>query len=72
MGIQKTITALCIWLLGQCVGAQPLYPQALPTPFQGTVPQKFCGRPDFGVLRKALSGLRALARDWLSKLNGTS
>lgn len=39
MGIQKTIAALCIWLLGQCVGAQPLYPQALPTPFQGTVPQ---------------------------------
>ena len=43
MGIQKTITALCIWLLGQCVGAQPLYPQALPTPFQGTVPQNLAG-----------------------------
>lgn len=43
MGIQKTIAALCIWLLGQCVGAQPLYPQALPTPFQGTVPQNLAG-----------------------------
>ena len=43
MGIQKTIAALCIWLLGQCVGAQPLYPQALPSPFQGTVPQNLAG-----------------------------
>ena len=43
MGIQKTIAALCIWLLGQCVCAQPLYPQALPSPFQGTVPQNLAG-----------------------------
>ena len=43
MGIQKTIAALCIWLLGQCVGAQPLYPQALPSPSQGTVPQNLAG-----------------------------
>ena len=43
MGIQKTIAALCIWLLGQCVGAQPIYPQALPSPFQGTVPQNLAG-----------------------------
>ena len=52
MGIQKTIAALCIWLLGQCVGAQPLYPQALPTPFQGTVPQNLAGGLTLASLEK--------------------
>ena len=52
MGIQKTIAALCIWLLGQCAGAQPLYPQALPTPFQGTVPQNLAGGLTLASLEK--------------------
>ena len=52
MGIQKTIAALCIWLLGQCVGAQPLYPQALPSPFQGTVPQNLAGGLTLASLEK--------------------
>ena len=52
MGIQKTIAALCIWLLVQCVGAQPLYPQALPTPFQGTVPQNLAGGLTLASLEK--------------------
>ena len=52
MGIQKTIAALCIWLLGQCVGAQPIYPQALPSPFQGTVPQNLAGGLTLASLEK--------------------
>jgi len=43
MGIKKIVTALCVWLLGQCVSAQPLDPKALPTAFQGTVPQNLAG-----------------------------
>jgi hypothetical protein len=43
MGIYKTLVALCIFCFGHSLYAQPLNPQALPSIFQGTIPQNLDG-----------------------------